>query len=64
MAYDARFGPTAQTPAQRAWVLEQMQAVVTDLKNKATTANQRLYARYVAGEVSWAEMRQALEASQ
>ena len=64
MAYDARFGPTAQTPAQRAWVLEQMQAVVTDLKNKATTANQQLYARYVAGEISWAEMRQALEASQ
>ena len=63
MAYDARFGPTAHTPAQRAWVLEQLQAIVTDLKNPATTANQQLYARYVAGELTWADVHQALNAA-
>ena len=62
MAYDARFGPAAQTPAQRAWVLEQLQATLPGLKTKATAYARELYARYVAGELSWADVRQALNA--
>ncbi len=50
MAHDARFGPSAQTPAQRVWVLEQLQAVLPSLKTKATAYARQLYARYVAGE--------------
>lgn len=57
MTYDARFGPTAQTPAQRAGVSELMQTVIPRLKTNATPAAQHLYARYVAGELSWAQMR-------
>ncbi|OUJ72375.1 hypothetical protein [Hymenobacter crusticola] len=60
MAYDARFGPNAQTPAQRAWVLAQMQDVIPGLKTKVTPADRQLYARYVAGELSWTDMRQAI----
>ena len=63
MAYDARFGPYAQTPAQRAWVLAQMQAVIPGLKTKATTSARQLYARYVAGELSWLEVYYALKAA-
>jgi hypothetical protein len=63
MAYDARFGPTAQTPAQRAWVLEQLQDALPYLKTKATPSTRLLYARYVAGELSWADVRQALNAA-
>jgi hypothetical protein len=62
VAYDTRFGPTAQTPEQRAWVLQQMQALIPELKSYATGASQRLFACYVAGELSWADMRQALKA--
>ena len=63
MAYDARFGFHAQTPAQRMWVLAQMQAFIPRLKTRNTTSAQQLYARYVAGELSWADMRQALDAA-
>ncbi|MGI4742686.1 MAG: hypothetical protein ACRYG7_46600 [Janthinobacterium lividum] len=59
MAYDVRFGPSAQTPEQRALVLAQMKAAVPSLKNAPAFA-QRLYARYVAGELSWLEVDQAL----
>ncbi|MDF7815075.1 hypothetical protein [Hymenobacter sp. YC55] len=51
MAPDVRFGPYAQTPTQRARVLQQMQAIVPSLHKKAPAAAQLLYARYVAGEV-------------
>ena len=63
MAYDARFGPSAQTPAQRAWVLEQLQTALPSLKTKATAYARQLYARYVAGELTWADVRQALNAA-
>jgi hypothetical protein len=62
MAYDARFGPAAQTPAQRAGVLEQLKAALPYLKTNATPSARQLYARYVAGELSWAGVRQALNA--
>ena len=60
MSYDPRFGPAAQTPAARTWVLRQMQDAIPALR-KATPAARRHYARYVAGELSWAQMRQALD---
>ena len=64
MAYDARIGPSTQTPAQRAWVLGQMQAaVLPHLKTKAPTAARQLCARYIAGELSWGDVRQALNAA-
>ena len=63
MTYNSKFGPSAQTPEQRAWVLTQMQAVIPGLKKHATAFAQQLYARYVAGELSWPEVRQALDAN-
>jgi hypothetical protein len=64
MAYNPKFGPAAQTPTQRAWVLGQMQAIIPSLKTKATTYTQQFYDRYIAGELSWSEMRGALEAEE
>ncbi|RZL15593.1 MAG: hypothetical protein EOO62_03590 [Hymenobacter sp.] len=61
MRYDPKFGPAAQTPEQRAWVLSQMLRMIPGLRTKMTTYTQQLYDRYVAGELSWAEMRQARE---
>ncbi|AMJ64148.1 hypothetical protein [Hymenobacter sp. PAMC 26628] len=61
MAHNPKFGPSAQTPQQRAWVLEQMQTVIPSLKAKAPPHAQQLYRRYVAGELSWGEVRQALD---
>ena len=61
MTTTPEFGPAAQTPAQRAHVLRQMQAVFPKLKSRATAAAQQLYARYVAGELSWPDVRQALD---
>lgn len=60
MTYDPKFGPAAQTPEQRTWVLEQMQNVIPSLKTKATAYTRHLYSRYVAGELSWLQVRQAL----
>ena len=62
MAYDARFGPAAQTPQQRANVLRQLQLVYPKLAIRATADAHQLYARYVAGELSWPEVRRALDA--
>jgi hypothetical protein len=59
MAHNPKFGPAAQTPEQRAWVLEQMQRSIPSLKREVTTYTQQLYARYVAGELSWPEVYQA-----
>jgi len=64
MMYNSKFGPAAQTPAQRAWVLEQMQAVIPSLKTKVTAYAQQVYDRYVAGELSWSEVRHALNTGQ
>lgn len=60
MAYDPRFGPAAQTPAQRAFVLQQMQALVASLPPPFSPDAQPLYDRYVAGELSWPQLRRAL----
>lgn len=62
MVYDARFGPSAQTPEQRALVLVQMKDAVPGLK-KPTVFVQQLHARYVAGELSWLAVEQALLAA-
>jgi hypothetical protein len=59
MLPDPKFGPVAQTPAQRAWVLEQMQRMIPRLRKNACAATQQLYARYVAGELSWPDVCQA-----
>ena len=61
MADDPKFGPAAQTPRQRAYVLQQLQAVYPRLKTNATADAQQLYARYVAGELAWLEVRLALD---
>ena len=63
MNYNPNFGPAAQTPEQRAWVLEQMQRVIPSLKTRATAYAQQLYARYIAGELSWSQVRQAIDAA-
>ena len=57
--HNPKFGPAAQTPEQRAWVLEQMQRMIPSLKKEVTTQAQQLYERYVAGELSWGELYQA-----
>jgi hypothetical protein len=58
MSYDPQFGPAAQTPQQRAYVLQQLQAVFPQLRKQVTPAVQQLYARYIAGELSWQAVRQ------
>ncbi|MBF9221138.1 hypothetical protein [Hymenobacter ruricola] len=63
MAYDPRFGPSAQTPEQRANVLRQLQLTHPKLKTQATAYARQLYARYVAGELSWPDVRRALDAN-
>ena len=63
MSYDTKFGPAAQTPEQRAWVLEQMQRMVPSLRKKATAYTRQLYARYVAGELTWTQVSQARDAA-
>ena len=63
MSYNTNFGPAGQTAEQRAWVLAQMQTIISSLQTEATPAVQALYAQYVAGELSWLEMRQALDAA-
>jgi len=40
-----------------------MQAVIPSLKAKATAYACHLYSQYVAGELSWLQMRQALDAN-
>lgn len=61
MAHDTRFGPSAQTPQQRANVLRQLQLVFPKLKTRATAYAEQLYARYIAGELSWPDVRRALD---
>ena len=61
MSYNTKFGPTAQTPQQRAWVLAQMRDAIPGLKKNATPYARDVFARYVAGELSWPEVRQALD---
>lgn len=61
MTHDLRFGPDAQTPAQRAQVLQRMQEVFPCLKKRLTEQIRALHRQYVAGELSWGQMRQAME---
>ncbi|QKG56897.1 hypothetical protein GKZ68_09820 [Hymenobacter sp. BRD128] len=61
MNYNPAFGPAAQTREQRARVLQQMQATFPRLKTKASAYARQLYERYVAGELSWLQVRQALD---
>ncbi|RZK12358.1 MAG: hypothetical protein EOO56_28170 [Hymenobacter sp.] len=58
---NSKFGPAAQTPAQRARVVTQMHHALPSLKKQLTAPAKALYARYVAGELSWQQMRQAME---
>lgn len=60
MTYATRLGPSAQTPAQRARGLAPMPATLPGLK-KAPALARQLYARHVAGELSWLAVHQALE---
>lgn len=61
MVSDPRYGPDAQTPEQRTRVLHQLQAVHPRLSTHATAHARQLYARYVAGELVWAEVRHLLD---
>ena len=63
VAYDYKFGPAAQTPEQRTQVLRQMQDVIPSLKTKATAYARQLYTQYIAGELSWPQVRQAIDAA-
>jgi hypothetical protein len=56
MAQDTRYGPSAQTPTQRAYVLQQMLAAQPHWAHQASVSVQQLYARYVAGELTWSEV--------
>ena len=60
MEYNPKFGPGAQTPSQRRTVLMRLQDAIPSLRTKATPYAKQLYGRYVAGELSWPEVRQAL----
>ena len=62
MEYNPKFGPVAQTPSQLRLVLRRLQDTIPGLRTKATLYARRLYVRYVAGELSWTEVRQALDA--
>jgi hypothetical protein len=44
-------------------VLAQMQDAIPSLKNKVTAYIQHAYDRYIAGELSWTEERQVLQAT-
>ncbi|GAB3223267.1 hypothetical protein GCM10027346_02110 [Hymenobacter seoulensis] len=56
MTYDPKYGPAAQTPQQRAYVLAQMQAAHPTMFKKATGYAAQLYRRYVLGELSWLDV--------
>jgi hypothetical protein len=62
MSYNPAYGPAAQTCEQRARVLRQMQVTFPSLRANASAYTQQLYERYVAGELSWQQVRQALDA--
>lgn len=60
MTYDPRFGPAAQTPQQRAYVLHQLKVTFPRLATRAPALSQPLFDRYVAGELTWTEVRRHL----
>ncbi|WP_201980694.1 hypothetical protein [Hymenobacter rubidus] len=61
MSYDPRFGPAAQTPVQRANVLRQLLTTYPKLGAATPALAQQLFASYVAGELSWCDVRRALD---
>lgn len=63
MNHDPKYGPAAQTPQQRAYVLAQMQAAHPGLYKKATGYVAQLYRRYIDGELSWDDVRALRETS-
>lgn len=64
MENDPKFGPAAQTPQQRAYVLAQMQATQPTLRKAVTEYVAQLYRRYVEGELSWQDVCALREAAQ
>ncbi|TGE08702.1 hypothetical protein [Hymenobacter fodinae] len=63
MENNPNYGPAAQTPEQRAYVLAQMQKAHPSLYKKATAYVAQLYRRYVAGELSWEDVCRLRESS-
>ncbi|GAB3308069.1 hypothetical protein [Hymenobacter tenuis] len=64
MCDNPKFGPNAQTPEQRAYVLQQIKAANPQLVRNATPYAHWLYGRYIAGELSWDEVCQLRDAPQ
>lgn len=60
-SYNSKFGPAAQTPAQRTRVMHQMQQALPSL-TKQFKAQSALCAQYISGELSWEQLRQQLAA--
>ncbi|RPD49327.1 hypothetical protein DNI29_00545 [Hymenobacter sediminis] len=56
MAYNSKYGPSAQTPQQRAYILRQLQAANPSLYTRISARVRALYDRYVAGELTWGEV--------
>ncbi len=61
MTYDSKFGPAAQTAAQRACILRQVQDIHPWLGRKATNAVQQVLQQYVAGSLSWLQVMTTLQ---
>lgn len=57
MNYDLKYGPQAQTPEQRAYVLQQMKSANPTYYIRVTSCVAALFTRYVAGELSWEQVR-------
>ena len=64
MGYDPKYGPDAQTSAQRAYVLEQMRRATPELFTKLSPYVTQLHARYVAGELSWTQVQDLRQAAE
>ncbi|MBX0292263.1 hypothetical protein K3G63_17580 [Hymenobacter sp. HSC-4F20] len=64
MEKNPKYGPAAQTPQQRAYVLAQMQATQPNVHKAVTEYVAQLYRRYVDGELSWQDVCTLREATQ
>lgn len=62
MLYNDKFGPAAQTPQQRAHILRQLVDLTTPPRVRIPTHVRNLHQRYVAGELSWQEVRELRDA--
>lgn len=63
MASAPPYGPLAQTPQQRAFVLGQMLATYPKWRTRRSAYVRQLHERYVAGELSWDDVRALRDAS-